>query len=311
MEARRRMRVASKEALADGVVRLSLAPVDPEEILPDWRPGAHVDLHGPDGLVRQYSLCGVPGADVWQVGVLRVADGRGGSRWVHDQLHEGDELAVGGPRNHFELQVGADHVFIAGGIGVTPIVPMVREAVERGAEWRLVYGGRSLDSMAFRDELLALGGDRVRLVPQDREGLIELAEVFGAPTPGRVVHCCGPEPLLAAVEEFLADRPEELHLERFSADVDLAGDAFEVEIASSGKRVTVAEGCSIIDALGEAGMTMEFSCREGTCGTCETGVLGGIPDHRDSVLTDDEKAQNDVMMICVGRCVEGPLVLDL
>lgn len=311
MELRRRMRVASKESLAEGVVRLELSPVDPDEGLPEWRPGAHVDLHGPDGVVRQYSLCGEPGEASWRVAVLRVEDGRGGSRWVHDQLGEGDELEVGGPRNNFELEVTDDHVFVAGGIGITPILPMVREVARRGADWRLVYGGRSLASMAFRNELLAIDADRVDLVPQDERGLIDLPAVFGEPVEGRVVHCCGPEPLLAAVEAFLADRPEKLCLERFAAEVDLNGDAFEVEVASTGQRIVVEEGCSIIDALAKEGVSIEFSCREGTCGTCETGVLGGRPDHRDVVLTPEEQAAGDVMMICVGRCLEGPLVLDL
>ncbi len=312
MESRRRMRVASKDSLAQGVVGLELEPADPESTLPQWRPGAHVDLHGPDGLVRQYSLCGAPEASSWRVGVLKVADGRGGSRWVHDQLEVGDLVEVAGPRNHFGLEVGDDHLFVAGGIGITPILPMLREVAQRdGARWRLVYGGRSRASMAFADELVERWPDHVQLVPQDVEGVLDLAAVFGEPSPGRVVHCCGPEPLLVAVEELLADRPEALHVERFVAEVDLAGEAFEVEIASAGARVTVEEGCSILDALADAGVVVESSCREGTCGTCETGVLGGVPDHRDSVLTDEEKAANDVMMVCVGRCLKGPLVLDL
>ncbi len=311
MDARRRMKVASKESVADGVVRLELARVAPGEDLPEWRPGAHVDLHGPGGLTRQYSLCGEVGAATWRVAVLRVDEGDGGSRWVHDGLAVGDEIDVTGPRNHFGLTVQRDHLFIAGGIGITPILPMVREVAARGAEWRVVYGGRSRTSMALVDELVACGGSRVELVPEDERGRIDLERLFGEPRPGRVVHCCGPEPLLAAVEEFLVGRPEELHVERFSADVDLGGASFEVEIASSGQRITVGDGCSIIDALAESGIAIEFSCREGTCGTCETGVLGGVPDHRDSVLTDDERAAGDVMMTCVGRCLKGPLVLDL
>ncbi|WP_110208454.1 PDR/VanB family oxidoreductase [Nocardioides daejeonensis] len=310
MELRRRVRVVDRVPVAEGVVQLDLASRDGEQ-LPAWRPGAHIDLCGPDGLVRQYSLCGDVDARSWRVAVLRVSDGRGGSRWVHDELGVGSELEVSGPRNHFELDLGVDHLFLAGGIGITPLLPMAREAARAGVEWRLVYGGRSRASMAFLAEVAALGEGRVDVVPQDECGLIDLAAVFGAPRPGRVVHCCGPEPLLAAVEAFLRDRPEELHLERFSAGASTEGEAFEVEIASSGRRIRVPEGCSIIEALTGAGVAVDFSCAEGTCGTCETGVLGGVPDHRDVVLTEEEKASGDVMMICVGRCLEGPLVLDL
>lgn len=309
-DGRRRMRVVAKEACADGVVGLELAAQDSGD-LPKWQPGAHIDLHGPDGLVRQYSLCGRPGDPTWQVAVLRVPDGRGGSRWVHDDLAVDDVIEVGGPRNHFRLEPGADHLFIAGGIGITPILPMVREVAGQGGCWRLVYGGRTRESMAFADELLVEWPGRVRLVPEDQDGRLDLDEIFGEPVAGRVVYCCGPEGLLGAVEQLLAPRPEELRLERFSADVEMGGEAYEVEIASTGKRVEVAASCSIIDALAEAGIDVPFSCREGTCGTCETGVLGGVPLHRDAVLTDEERAAGDVMMICVGGCKEGPLILDL
>lgn len=310
-EVRRWMRVAKRVEEADDVAHLTLVPVDEE--LPGWTPGAHVDLIGPDGLVRQYSLCGDPRDDFWEIAILRVRDGRGGSTWVHDKVTVGVEVEVKGPRNQFPLEDADDHLFVAGGIGITPLLPMVRELERRGASWHLAYGGRTRGSMAFVDELLALGGDRVDVVPEDEGGLLDLAEVLGAPTPGRRVYCCGPEPLLEAVEGRLAGRPEVLHVERFApaAPVDLRGDAFEIEVASSGKRVQVDADQSIIDALANEGVQVDFSCREGTCGTCETGVLGGVPDHRDSILSEGERAENDVMFICVGRCLEGPLVLDI
>lgn len=311
-EARRRMRVAERAEAADCVAHLTLAPLDGDE-LPAWSPGAHIDLVGPDDLVRQYSLCGEPSDDRWHIGVLRVPDSRGGSAWVHDKLVPGVEVDVKGPRNQFPLEDAPDYLFIAGGIGITPLLPMVREVELRGAAWRMAYGGRTRSSMAFVDELLELGGDRVLVVPEDEHGLIDLAEVLGGPAPGRRIYSCGPEPLLEAVEERLHDRPEVLHVERFApaAPVDLHGDAFEVEIASSGKRIPVAADQSIIDALDDAGVTVDFSCREGTCGTCETGVLSGVPDHRDSIMTKEERAANDCIFICVSRCVEGPLLLDL
>lgn len=302
-----KVRVRSAVLVAQDVLQLDLEPVDGR--VPSWEPGAHVDLVGPDH-VRQYSLCGVVD-DALRVAVLRVPDGRGGSAWVHEALREGDVVLVRGPRNHFALVDADDYLFVAGGIGITPIFAMVREAERRGATWRLVYGGRSRASMAFCDELERYG-DQVTLVPQDEAGLIDLDRELGPERAGRHVYCCGPEPLLEAVEARMSARPAEiLHVERFSAEVDDSGAAFEVEISSSGASIPVREGQSIIDALAEVGIEVEFSCREGTCGTCETGVLGGVPDHRDSVLTDEEREANDCMMICVGRCLSGPLVLDL
>ncbi|GAB3141469.1 PDR/VanB family oxidoreductase [Amycolatopsis stemonae] len=309
-----RMMVVDRRPLADGVVGLALASLDRVTSLPGWRPGAHIDLEPDGGPVRQYSLCGDPAsADRWHVAVLRVEDGRGGSAWIHDKLETGHELRVRGPRNHFGLEPAESYQFIAGGIGITPILPMIRAAEASGADWRLAYGGRNRATMAFLPEL-AEYGDRVTVLPQDETGLLDLGEILGEPSDGRRVYCCGPEGLLSAVEQVMADRPgETLHLERFAPKelVGTSGEAFEVEIASSGQRVTVHEGQSILEALDEAGVQVDFSCREGTCGTCETGVLEGIPEHRDSVLTAEEQAGNDCMMICVGRCVRGPLVLDL
>ncbi|HWU31284.1 MAG TPA: 2Fe-2S iron-sulfur cluster-binding protein, partial [Marmoricola sp.] len=155
---------------------------------------------------------------------------------------------------------------------------------------------------------------RALLVPQDVDGVVDLKGALGGEVEGRRVYCCGPEPMLGAIEAAFEGRTREhLHIERFKAALASDEDdrAFEVELASSGKRIVVEAGVSIIDALDQAGIQVEFSCREGTCGTCETGVLGGIPDHRDVVLTDVEKAMGDCMMICVGRCIEGPLLLDL
>lgn len=311
-EAARLMRVADRCDVADGVARLELVAADGDP-LPAWRPGAHIDLVGPSGVVRQYSLCGEPGSASWRVAVLRVPAGRGGSAWVHENLVPGVDVEVKGPRNHFALEDAGDYLFIAGGIGITPIAPMVRDVARRGAAWRLVYGGRSRASMAFVDDLVDLGPQRVRIVPEDEEGRLDLDEALGPPVADRRVYCCGPEPLLAAVEERLAGRPERLHVERFApaAPVDSAGDSFEIELSSSGQRITVAPGQSIIDALADAGVDVDFSCREGTCGTCETRVLDGVPDHRDSVLTEEERGVGDCMMICVGRCRRGPLVLDL
>lgn len=307
-----RARIAERQDRAEGVVALGLESLD--TALPSWAPGAHIDFAADGGQERQYSLCGDPGdPDRWRIAVLDVADGRGGSRWIHENVRAGDEVTVTGPRNHFAFEDAPSYQFVAGGIGITPILPMIRAAEQAGAEWRLAYGGRTRSSMAFLDEL-EVYGDRVVVLPQDEVGLLDLPAILGDPVPGRAVYACGPEPLLAALEDAMASRDgERLHLERFSpkGPVDASGDAFEVEVASTGARVTVGEGVSIIDALADAGVDVDFSCREGTCGTCETGVLGGVPEHRDSILTSDERKANDCMMICVGRCRSGPLVLDL
>ena len=282
---------------ADGVVSLHL--VDPEGApLPEWDPGSHVDVVLPDGTARQYSLCGA--GTGWAISVLDVQDGHGGSAWIHANAHEGTALQVRGPRNHFALVPAQRYVFIAGGIGITPIIAMVREAERRGADWRLAYGGRSRSSMAFADELEELG-DQVRLVPQDTEGLIDLAEVLGAPQIGTAVYCCGPEPLLQAVEhECSSWPPGTLHIERFSAEpVDTSHDgSFEVVAKQTGISVVVPPDRSILDVLADHGIDIPTSCGEGVCGTCETRVLEGDVEHRDALLTDAERAENTAMMVC-------------
>lgn len=304
--------VDATERVADDVVLLTLRPGSGER-LPAWTPGAHIDLILPGDVVRQYSLCGSPAdLDRYQVAVLDVADGRGGSRAAH-QLREGDEVRVRGPRNHFPLMTSSRYVFVAGGIGITPIIPMIEEADAAGADWVLHYGGRTTQSMAFCD-LLAKYGDRVRLVPQDRSGLLDLDAVLGTPSPGTLVYCCGPEPLLQAVEERCQSWPSNaLHLERFTPK-ERAGDdedtAFEVVLQRSGLTLKVEPGVTVFDTMRAAGVSVLGSCLEGICGTCEQGVLEGEVDHRDSLLDEDEQAENDCMMVCVSRARSPRLVLD-
>jgi ferredoxin-NADP reductase len=233
---------------------------------------------------------------------------------VHDRLQAGDAVVVRGPRNHFALQEAPRYLFLAGGIGITPLLPMVQEVAAQGAEWRLVYGGRNRGSMAFLDEL-AEHGDRVALRPQDEHGLLDLDGLLGTPSPDTTVYCCGPEPLLAAVEHACRDWPRgALHVERFAARPNTAptrDQPFEVVLARSGRTLTVPSDRSVLSVVEEAGVGVLSSCSEGTCGTCETGVLEGEPDHRDAVLDDDERAANDCMMICVSRSCGPRLVLDL
>ncbi|WP_433367559.1 PDR/VanB family oxidoreductase [Streptosporangium sp. CA-115845] len=308
------VRVAARTQVADAVVALTLEHPQGER-LPAWTPGSHVDLVLPSGLTRQYSLCGDRwDAFTYRVAVLREPDGRGGSAAVHDTLRPGDLLGLGGPRNHFPMVPSDEYLFIAGGIGITPLLPMIRQADMVGAEWKLLYGGRRRTSMAFRDELERYG-DRVRLVPQDEYGLLDLAPWLGTPREGAKVYCCGPAPLLAAVESACSPWPEySLRTERFTApelDAPARTGSFEVELRRSGKSVTVDPDVSILDAVRGAGVDMLSSCRQGTCGTCEAAVLDGIPDHRDCVLDEAERAAGDCMLICVSRSRGDRLVLDL
>lgn len=310
-----RLQVHRRRTGAEGIVVLDLR--DPSGAdLPAWSPGAHVDLKLPGGLTRQYSLCGDP-ADrtTWRIGVLREPEGRGGSAHVHEALHEGEEVAVRGPRNHFELVPAPRYRFIAGGIGITPILAMITAAEQAGADWELHYGGRSRRSMAFLESLEELLCNRVTLHPQDEVGLIDLERILGTSPADTLVYCCGPEPLLNAVEQRCAAWPTgTLHMERFAPkDVGapvLTG-AFEVELAQSGMMLTVPPEKSILEVVDDAGVVVLSSCQEGTCGTCETPVLEGQVDHRDSLLTPAEQAANDTMFICVSRAACPRLVLDL
>jgi ferredoxin-NADP reductase len=312
--------VAARTLAADGVVSLTLRRPD-GGMLPAWAPGAHIDvlLAGADGqdgdLIRQYSLCGDPAArDSWQIAVLREPQGRGGSAYVHDHLREGTAVRVRGPRNNFPLRPAARHLFIAGGVGITPILPMVEAAEAAGADWRLLYGGRTRTSMAFLDRL-APHGDRVLVHPQDEYGLLDLAAHLGVPEEGTLVHACGPEPLLRAVQDHCDGWPPgTLGVERFAPVPTAAtgqAEAFELELARSGLTLTVPADRSVLETVEQAGVAVDFSCREGTCGTCETDVLDGKPDHRDSLLTEDERAAGDTMLICVSRSCGTRLVLDL
>jgi ferredoxin-NADP reductase len=313
-EVQLRLQIARRTTGAEGVVVLDLR--DPAGAdLPAWEPGAHVDLELPGGLTRQYSLCGDPAdRSVWRIGVLREPESRGGSAHVHEELHEGEEVDVRGPRNHFPLVPAPRYVFIAGGIGITPILPMIAAADAAGAQWELHYGGRSRRSMAFLESLERLSG-HLTLHPQDEVGLIDLDRLLAEPRPETLVYCCGPEPLLVAVEQRCAGWPSgSLHLERFAPkDVGepvLTG-SFQVELSLSGRTLDVPPEKSVLQVVEEAGLSVLSSCQEGTCGTCETAVLSGEVDHRDSLLTPDEQAANDTMFICVSRAACPKLVLEL
>lgn len=295
------------------VVRLRRADGSP---LPQWSPGAHIDLNLQPGMIRQYSLCGDPADNsTWQIAVLRERAGRGGSQYVHDKLAVGDHLRVCMPRNNFQIEDASHYLFIAGGIGITPIVPMTAHVNRHGAAWKLVYGGRSRSTMAFADELWRRYPGKVTLHPQDEKGLIDVDGLLRESTPDTLVYCCGPAPLLDLVREKCAHWPPgALHMERFTpelSDESVVNSSFQVDLAISGKTVTVGPDESVLHAVRACGVHVLSSCEEGICGTCETTVLEGRIEHRDSLLTDEEKEANDTMMICVSRARCPRLVLEL
>jgi ferredoxin-NADP reductase len=310
--------VRRRSTPAEGVVVLDLAHPENED-LPRWEPGAHIDLILEDGLTRQYSLCGDPrDSAVWRVGVLLDPNSRGGSRYVHENLNEEAAVRVRGPRNHFPLVDAQHYRFIAGGIGITPIFAMIDAAQRAGNDWTLLYGGRTRASMAFAEELAERYPERVTVWPQDERGLLDLESLLKDPEDSTLVYCCGPEALLSAVEQHSAHWPAGiLHIERFAAKAPTAEEAadaleqFEVVCQRSGRAFEITSDQSILEVLEEEGIPILGSCYEGVCGTCEARVLEGIPDQRDSVLTDAEKAAGEVMLICVSRSRTERLVLDL
>lgn len=302
---------------ADGVRSFRLQHPDGEHLEP-WTPGAHLEVALPSGLIRHYSLCGDPEDRTgYTVAVLEQPAGRGGSTEFHRSVRPGTTLRVSAPRNHFPLVAADRYLFLAGGIGITPILPMTRAVSKAGKAFRVVYGGRSRASMAYRDEICGYG-PAVALVPEDEAGRIDIvAELAGCPA-GTLVYCCGPEPLLQAVGAAVAAQGHHLgglHVERFGPSARAggtgAGGAFRVELARAGVTLTVDDGSSILDKVLEVVPGYPWACREGYCGTCETKIISGQPEHADDILDERERAANDVMMICVGRSRSPRLVLDI
>lgn len=313
-----RLAVTASEAVADGVLLLTLADQDGGR-LPAWQPGDHLELVLPSGLVRHYSLCGRPDeGDSYTVAVLRVADGRGGSVEIHDSDLVGTVLTVRGPRSNFTLVDAPQYLLLAGGIGITPLYAMAQALARRGARWSLVYGARSAAAMAFRPQLAALAGSRVRFVAQDVEGIPDFAAEIAAAAPGTAVYCCGPEPMIRHVEELCAQRPSglSLHVERFGgvAGIVEPGETdrpFELELAETGVTLQVPADRTALEVVHEVLPGHPYSCLGGQCGSCEVAVLSGQVDHRDEVLSDEERADNSAMMLCVSRALSKRLVIEL
>jgi ferredoxin-NADP reductase len=312
-----KLRVENKVPAAEGITCLSLVDIEGRP-LPAWTPGAHIDVNLGNGLVRQYSLCGdVKDSRQWKICVLREPASRGGSQWICDSLEVGDVLDVRGPRNNFELVPAVEYVFIAGGIGITPLLPMIERAESRAISWSLTYGGRSLASMAQADTLQQKYGSKVVLWPQDEKGHIDLAGIVQSLGKDSLVYCCGPGPLLNALDDTRQEAGipgHRVHTERFAPkQLDTAQllSTFEVEFASSGITAKVGPEQTILGVAQEAGLPVLFSCAEGTCGTCETDIVSGIADHRDSVLTEEEQQAGETLMICVSRAACPKITLDL
>jgi ferredoxin-NADP reductase len=308
------LRIKSAVWEAPNITSFELRPTDGKE-LPEFTAGAHIDIKLPNGLMRSYSLVN-PQSERhrYVIAVQKDKMSRGGSKWIHQNLRAGEILTVHGPRNNFELNETAEKsIFIAGGIGVTPMLSMIERLNAIGSEWELVYCSRTRNSTPFVE--LLERDPRVRFnFDQERGGkMLDIPALVNAAPANGHLYCCGPLPMLETFEQATKDRARELvHVEYFTAAEPPATEGgFKVVLAKSGREVEVPSGKTILAALSDVGVDIPFSCTEGVCGTCETKVLEGIPDHRDRILTETQRAANKTMMICCSGSKSEKLVLDL
>jgi vanillate O-demethylase ferredoxin subunit len=321
-----RVRVRARHEEASAVVSFELEPVA-AAALPGFDAGAHIDVHltGP-GLVRQYSLCNAPSARPghYLIGVLREPASRGGSQWLCDRLQAGSELNISAPRNHFGLVPGATRtLLLAGGIGVTPLLAMAEALHAAGQPFALHYCVRSVASAAFLQRLATRPWvQHLHLHCDDGPAVqaFDVAWLLKQPQSGQHLYTCGPAGFISHVLQTADAQgwpPSQVHREFFAAPQDQASGArepdqpFAVRIASTGQEFIVPAGQAVTDVLAEHGIAIDISCGAGVCGTCQTGVLEGLPDHRDAFLTTEEKARNDCLMACCSRARSSLLVLDL
>jgi ferredoxin-NADP reductase len=300
--------VTKRELVAPDVVALTLA--DPDGgLLPSWTPGAHIDVALPSGRRRQYSLCGPPGRRTdYRIAVRRIADGGGGSIEMHDRFDVGETLVFEGPRNAFYLGAAErDALFVIGGIGVTPILPMIQVAHQRGIDWRAIYAGRSRDYMPFLDEVVSVAPDRVAVWADDEHGRVAgVDELLAGAGPATAVYVCGPAGMLDAVRVARNEHASApLHYERFSPPPVVDGAPFELELARSGRQLNVAANRSALDVMLDHDPTTPYSCRQGYCGTCKVKVLAGQVDHRGRTVVGD-----DEMLVCMSRAKGDRLVIE-
>ncbi len=304
---------------AQGVRILRLTPVA-SGLLPAFAPGAHIDLYLVNGITRQYSLINesaVDGAAFYEVAVGLNATGAGGSRYIHETLRAAEEVRMGQPRNNFPLvATNQPLLFIAGGIGVTPIRAMLRQCERQGRDWRLVYAARSRASAAFVDEFAAYR-ERVQFHFDDEHHghPLDVPTVLSGVSNNAHIYCCGPASLMTRVRELCASRPQDqVHFEWFGAPADVGSAidrAFLVTLSRQGKSFTVPPGRTILDMLEENGVIVPSVCKEGICGTCECSVVEGDVEHHDLVLTQEERDSGKSLMVCVSRARGASLVLDL
>jgi ferredoxin-NADP reductase len=302
---------------AEGIISVELRPYG-DTVFPPFDAGSHIDLHLPNGLVRSYSLLNSPSdRGRYVVGILRDRNSRGGSEFVHGQLRVGMQLPISSPRNNFQLDLNARHsVLVAGGIGITPIYCMFRQLLALGKSAELIYCARSRQEAALVEELSGLSA-KVVYHFNDEKGMPPDLSAYLAGQPADThFYCCGPTPMLDAFESTCEGLGyPHAHIERFTAaelpPSEDAQSSYSVELKKTGKTLSIEPGLSLLDVLLEAGCDIEYSCREGVCGSCETRVLEGEVDHRDGVLTKAERAANKSMMVCVSGCKSRRLVLDL
>jgi ferredoxin-NADP reductase len=308
------VRIGARRTVARNIDEFILVATTGEP-LPAWSAGAHIDVATPGGPVRQYSLCpctAAPGA--YRILVERRPDSRGGSESAHGELPVGAQTWISRPRNHFALTRALEYVFIAGGVGITPLLSLIEQACRLGRPWRLIYLGRTRAQMASADELVEQYGDRVTIHESGRSGRLDLAHQLSEAGRGTAVYVCGPPGMVDAVARACAPRTAvDWFAERFTVaeQSGAPNEEFEVSLAFSSRTVTIPAHRTILEVLDEQGVVVPASCREGMCGTCETGVVSGEVEHRDAILSPEERSENESMMICVSRCTSGRLVLEL
>ena len=310
----RSVRVVGRREIAPAIIELTLKTTT-GGALPDWEPGAHIDLRLGDDLIRQYSL--VPSAEsgAWTIAVLIENEGRGGSRLIEQNVHVDSIVKASGPRNHFGFVAGNSYLFVAGGIGITPLIAMCRAASEAGADWHLAYLGSTRSRMAYLADLQREFGDRVAVYAGDEGARFDVEAEIDALAGETHVYCCGPERLMNAVESAMSspERVAYVHLEHFHPREAEQSENFEFTVyaVASAVEFVVTADESILMAADFEGVVVPGDCLEGTCGSCATRVLVGQIEHRDSILSPLERANSEQMMICVSRAKPGCTRLEL